>query len=123
MIDVVDALEIHQILIDEFGGLAGVRDESLLLAALQRPYTGFAETLFYPTPAQKAGAILESIVRNHPFIDGNKRTGYTLMRLILLQNGVDIVATQDEKYTFVIQVAAGRLTFGQIVDWITDRMA
>ncbi|WP_245764138.1 type II toxin-antitoxin system death-on-curing family toxin [Thermoflexibacter ruber] len=50
---------------------------------------------------------MESIVKNHPFIDGNKRTGYVLMRLVLMNFGKDIQATQDEKYNFVISVASG----------------
>jgi len=61
---------------------------------------------------------LESIVKNHPFIDGNKRTGYVLMRLVLMNFDKDIQATQDEKYDFIISVASGQLEFQQIVTWI-----
>lgn len=66
----------------------------------------------------KSAAVIESIVRNHPFIDGNKRTGYTLMRLLLLSDGFNIKATEDEKYDFVIKIANGELTFEQIKNWI-----
>jgi death-on-curing protein len=121
MIDLQEALEIHQVLIQEFGGSQGVRDEGLLKSALERPFSGFGETEFYSTPEEKAGAILESIVKNHPFIDGNKRTGYVLMRLILMQFGKDITATQDEKYNFVIEVASGQIEFEQSVAWIRNR--
>jgi death-on-curing protein len=121
MIDLQDVFEIHQVLIQEFGGLQGVRDEGLLKSAIERPFGGFGETEFYPTPEEKAGAILESIVKNHPFTDGNKRTGYVLMRLTLMQFGKDIIATQDEKYSFVIEVASGQIDFQKIVAWIEKR--
>jgi death-on-curing protein len=68
MIDYQEVLEIHQVLIREFGGSQGVRDENGLKSALERPFSGFGETEFYPNPEEKAGAILESIVKNHPFI-------------------------------------------------------
>lgn len=122
MIDLQEVLEIHQVLIQEFGGSQGVRDEGLLKSAIERPFSGFGETEFYPTPEGKAGAILESIVKNHPFIDGNKRTGYVLMRLILMQFGNDIIATQNEKYDFVIEVASGQIEFQEIVAWIRNRI-
>ncbi|MDX2302644.1 MAG: type II toxin-antitoxin system death-on-curing family toxin [Microscillaceae bacterium] len=121
MIDYQEVLEIHQVLIREFGGSQGVRDESGLKSALERPFSGFGETEFYPSPEEKAGAILESIVKNHPFIDGNKRTGYVLMRLVLMNFGKDIQATQDEKYGFVISVASGQLDFHEIVIWTKQR--
>ncbi len=61
---------------------------------------------------------MESIVINQPFIDGNKRTAYTLMRLILLENQLDITATQEEKYNFVIEASTGTYRFEEIKDWI-----
>jgi death on curing protein len=122
MIDLSEVLDIHQILINEFGGSPGIRDEGLLKSAIARPFTGFGETEFYPTLAEKAAAILESIVKNHPFVDGNKRTGYVLMRLTLMQFSHDIAATQNEKYDFVIEVASGQIDFQQIVAWISSRI-
>ncbi len=123
MIDYQEVLEIHQVLIREFGGSQGVRDENGLKSALERPFSGFGKTEFYPSSEEKAGAILESVVKNHPFIDGNKRTGYVLMRLVLMNFGKDIQAKQDEKYDFVIAVASGQLDFQQIVTWIKQRTA
>jgi death-on-curing protein len=76
--------------------MEGVRDPGLLDAALQRPFGGFGETEFYPSAEEKAASILESVAKNHPFLDGNKRTAYVLMRLMLLEYGKDIDATQDE---------------------------
>jgi len=93
-----EALEIHKILIERFGGMKGVRDAGLLKSALQRPYQTFDRTEPYQTPIEKAAAILESIVKNHPSIDGNKRTGYVLARLILMDKLLDIITTQEQKY-------------------------
>jgi death-on-curing protein len=122
MIDYQEVLAIHQVLIREFGGSQGVRDEHGLKSALERPFSGFGETEFYPSPEEKAAAILESILNNHPFIDGNKRTGYVLLRLVLMNFGKDIRATQEEKYDFVIAVASGQFDFQQIVIWIKQRV-
>ncbi len=82
--DYLEVLGIHQILIQKFGGSQGVRDENALKSALERPFSGFGEIEFYSSPEEKASAILESIVKNHFFVDGNKRTGYVLMSLILM---------------------------------------
>jgi death on curing protein len=70
----------------------------------------------------KAAAIFESIISNHPFVDGNKRTAYVLMRLILLENQLDIKTGQDEKFEFVIKSAKRELTFHQISKWINDHL-
>ena len=116
-----DVLKIHKLLIDQFGGSYGVRDASLLNSALKRPFATFDRKELYPDPVDTAAAILESIVTNHPFIDGNKRTGYVLARLMLLRYGHDIEATQKEKYEMVIAVASGKWKFEQIRGWITER--
>ncbi len=117
-----DALRIHSILIERFGGSDGVRDRDLLDAALNRPFQTFDGQDLYPTPVGKAAAVLESIVKNHPFIDGNKRTGYVLARLLLMQAHLDIEAGQEEKYEFVINISTGKLDFEQIELWLMNRI-
>ena len=66
----------------------------------------------------QAAALIESIIVNHPFVDGNKRTGYVLMRLFLLENNFDIRASQEEKYEFVITIASGNKSLIEIVGWL-----
>lgn len=121
MSTLAQVLEIHRLAIEEFGGSDGLRDEGALLSALERPNSGFGDVEFYPSPAEKAAAILESVVKNHPFVDGNKRTGYTLMRFTLLKNGLDISATEEERYSFVVQVASGEIEYEAILAWIQQR--
>ena len=118
MIDLEDVVNIHEFLINKFGGTHGLRDKNLLKSAIARPFQTFDKEDLYKSHIEKAAALIESIVTNHPFIDGNKRTGYILMRLYLMENGLDISANQAEKFEFVIAIASGDLTFTEIVDWI-----
>lgn len=122
MITIEQVLIIHSILIEKFGGGSGVRDQGLLESALHRPYSTFDNQELYRSPEEKASSIIESILINHPFIDGNKRTGYTLMRLILLEHGKDIEASEEEKYQFVIGVASGELKYEAILLWIKGNL-
>jgi len=118
MISIIEAEQIHKILIETFGGAHGVRDLSALESALKRPFQTFDNKELYPTAIEKAAAVAESILNNHPFIDGNKRTGYVLMRLVLLQNGQDIHCSQQDKYEFVMSIASGRMSFEEIASWL-----
>jgi death-on-curing protein len=108
MTSVKEVEEFHQILIDKFGGSHGIRDLASLESALGRPFQTFDERDLYPTPIHKAA----------PFIDGNKRTGYVLLRIYLIDNGLDVQATQEEKYAFVLNIASGLSKFDNIVEWL-----
>jgi len=122
MIEFKEVEKIHDILIEKFGGAKGIRDKGALESAINRPYQTFDGQDLYPNPVDKAAAIFESIISNHPFVDGNKRTAYVLMRLILLENQLDIKTGQDEKFDFVIKSAKSELTFHQISKWINDHL-
>ena len=122
MISSVEAIVIHKLLIETFGGSQGIRDNEALQSALIRPYQTFEEKELYPSPEDKASAILESIISNHPFLDGNKRIGYVLMRLILIENGMDIRASESDKFDFILNVAKGNLKFEQIRAWIQTNL-
>jgi len=116
MISVDDALRIHNLLVEQFGGSLGIRDRNGL--ALKRPFSTFGDQELYPDSESKAAALIESLISNHPFIDGNKRTGYVLMRLLLMNEDKDVRATEEEKYDFVIGIASGKLKFKQILEWL-----
>jgi death on curing protein len=122
MITLKDALYFHTKIVAASGGADGLRDKGGLEAALERPFSGFGDFEFYSTPEQKAAALIESIVKNHPFVDGNKRTGYVLMRMLLSAYNKDISTTEEEKYDFVINVAAGKWDYDQILDWIRKHL-
>jgi len=121
MISTEEVIKIHKLLIDQFGGSHGVRDKSSLNSAINRPFATFDQQELYPEPVDKAAAILESIVTNHPFIDGNKRTGYVLARLLQLKSGLYLKATQEEKHEMVIAVSKGKLKYEHIRNWMTGR--
>lgn len=122
MITIEEACSIHELSIKFFGGSYGIRDQNMLISAINRPYTTFENVALYPSPVDKAAAIAESIIKNHPFIDGNKRTGYILMRMILLTSGLDIEASEDEKYLFIIRIAENRFDFDRIKNWIASHL-
>ncbi|MGF1584310.1 MAG: type II toxin-antitoxin system death-on-curing family toxin [Bacteroidales bacterium] len=122
MITVSEVILIHDILIDKFGGTHGIRDSGLIESAISRPFQTFDKRELYPSIIQKAAALIESLVTNHPFIDGNKRIGYVIMRLYLLDKGYDIIANQDDKYDFVMKIAAGKVDFERICNWIENHI-
>jgi death on curing protein len=118
MINIEIVKYFHAILIDEFGGSDGIRDLNALKAAIQRPYSTFDGKDLYPTAYDKAAALVESLVKNHAFIDGNKRIGYVMLRFFLMESGYDLSASQNEKYNFIIEISKGTLDFEGIREWI-----
>lgn len=100
-------LLLHQHLVDETGGSPGLRDEGLLDSALNAPFQGFGTTSAYPSLQQKAARLCYGLVKNHPFVDGNKRIGAHAMLVFLAVNGVELSYTQQELADIILQVAAG----------------
>ena len=115
-------LGIHRVLIRRYGGHPGLRDEAGLKSAIARPYQTFDGNDLYATSLEKAAAIIESIIVNHPFMDGNKRTGYVLMRMLLLDDNKTLTADENDKYDFVIKIASGKLSYDEILAWIKPRI-
>ena len=107
-IDARDALLLHDRLLALHGGAAGVRDDGLLQSALARPqqHYAYADT---PDLIEMATVYTAGIVRNHPFVDGNKRTGFVVGILFLELNGYRFTATQENAAQAVIELAAGTL--------------
>ena len=96
MIETDEIIYIHTILIEKFGGMKGIRDKNALCSSLERPFQTFDAKELHPLAEQKAACLIESILINHPFIDGNTRTGYLVMRLFLVSAGFDIIAAEEE---------------------------
>src|SRR5574341_1425337 len=99
-------------------GAAGVRDQGLLESAVYRPQASFGGADLYPDLFSKTAALGHSIIKNHPFVDGNKRTGFEAMRLLLRLNGYDIHASVNVKFNFVLAIAEGKLKEQAIADWL-----
>jgi death-on-curing protein len=118
MITLSEVLQLHERSIKDYGGSKGVRDNNLLESAIARPFQSFGGTELYSTPFEKAAALIESIVKNHPFIDGNKRTGFLAGFALLYRSNLLIVAEQETAYNFVIDVASSNISFEDIVVWL-----
>jgi death-on-curing protein len=113
---------IHHRQIAEHGGSEGLRDEGLLLSALARPQNLLAYGEPAPDLASLAAAYAYGIARNHPFVDGNKRTALVVARTFLILNGVDLEATQDDKVLTFLNLAEGAISEEDLADWIRKRI-
>jgi death-on-curing protein len=113
-------LSIHNKLAAEFGGKLGLKDPALLEAALKRPVNKFHYENASIT--MLAASYAFGLIKNHPFIDGNKRIGLVAMELFLIINDIQIQATQVEKYTMVMNVASGVLSEEEVAMWIKDHI-
>ena len=118
MITLQEVLRYHNQVILATGGADGVRDKSILESALARPFQSFEGKELYPSIIEKVAALMESLIVNHPFIDGNKRIGYILSRLLLLEYGFDIIADEENKYTLIIAIASGETHYDDIINWL-----
>lgn len=95
-------LTMHKSLIEETGGLDGIRDEELLDSAINVPFQRFDNTDLFPSIQQKAARLGYGIIKNHAFIDGNKRIGTHTMLVFLALNGIEPDYTQEELYTTIL---------------------
>jgi death on curing protein len=105
-----EVLALHDIQVRLFGGSGGVRDLGLLQSAIGNAEATFGGQLLHDTPFAIASAYLYGICRNHPFVDGNKRTAAAAGLTFLDMNGIEIDATEDDLYDLVIGVAEGRVS-------------
>lgn len=110
-------LFIHSRLIDETGGLHGIRDLGLLQSAASRPRTTFGGRELYPDVFHKAAALMESLIKNHPFIDGNKRTAITSAGIFLEINGNFLETSQKELERFTLTIATERVSIQDSAEW------
>lgn len=113
-------LMLHRELIEETGGMDGLRDEGLLDSALNAPFQGFGDTDTFPSLQQKAARLGFGLIRNHAFVDGNKRIGAHAMLVFLALNGIELSYTQEELSDMVLDVAAGTSSFEDMVQWILN---
>ena len=110
-------LFIHSRLIDTTGGIHGIRDTGRLQSAVARPRATFGGKELYPDLFHKAAALMESLARNHPFIDGNKRTAIASAGIFLTLNGFPLGCASKELERFTLAVSTGSVSFEDAVAW------
>jgi death-on-curing protein len=115
------ALAIHDRQLAEHGGGSGVRDAGLLESALARPQNRW--TYGDDDPAALAAAYAYGVARNHPFVDGNKRTAWVLARVFLMLNAQELHYTSKEAIDTMLALAAGELSEDELADWFRTRLA
>lgn len=117
-------LDIHQVLfindraVKRYGGSHGVRDTGLIESAVARPQATFGDKHLYHSIFDKAAALLQSLLKNHPFVDGNKRTALSSSALFLWKNGYKLTNAHKEEVAFAVRVDNGNLTVAQISHWL-----
>jgi death-on-curing protein len=115
-----EVLAIHGHLVERYGGAAGTRDAAPLESALAMPEATFGEELLHPTLFEQAAAYLFHLVKNHPFVDGNKRVGLAVCLVFLRLNGVPIHATNDELVDLVLGVAGGTTSKAEVAVFLQE---
>jgi death-on-curing protein len=119
----IEVLYLHRQVINQSEGTLGVRDLGLLESAVAQPKMTFGGEDLYPTVIDKAAALSFSIIKNHPFIDGNKRTGHAAMETFLILNGLEVVAAIDEQEQMVLMLADGHLKREDLTAWLNQNTA
>lgn len=118
----LEVLFFHTVSVAQYGGSEGVRDEESLLAAIERPWQASFGQEHFASPFKKAAALMESIIRRHPFVDGNKRTGTASAAYLLSTFGYEIEAKQQELEDFAVSVAERAFETEDIARWFEDHV-
>ena len=115
---VAEVVAIHHYQIEEYGGESGLLNQGALEAAVFRPQTGYYNDL-----GEEAAALLESLVNNHPFVDGNKRVGFAAAHTFLLMNGVDLDVSSKAAFEFLIRaISDGKFRFALLREWLAAHL-
>lgn len=116
--DMEKVLLLHKLVIESSGGANGVRDFNLLDSALESVFQTFNGEEFYPTKEEKGARMGFNLITNHPFIDGNKRTGVLVMLSFLALNGVKIETNDDDLIELGLSVASSKMKYKDVLNWI-----
>lgn len=117
-----EALELHRRVIGQSGGALGVLNLGGLESALAQPRMTFGGKDLYPAVVDKAAALGYSLIQNHPFVDGNKRTGHAAMEVFLVVNGFEVQSSVDEQERIILQVASGEMDREAFTIWLRDHV-
>jgi death-on-curing protein len=119
---IAQVLDLHRRLLEQSGGIAGLRDRAGLESAVAQPWMTFGGADLYPTLAAKAGALCHALVQNHPFNDGNKRVGHAAMETMLVMNGFELDAGVDEQEATILAVASGQMNRPVLIAWVAQHL-
>jgi len=117
-----EVMEIYSRVMTQSGGSVGILDLGALESAVAQPRMTFNRKELYPTIFEKASALGFSLIQNHPFVDGNKRTGHAAMETFLMVNGYEISASVDEQVDIILGVASGKIDRNAFTDWLRNHI-
>ena len=115
-----EIVELHTLVIQQSGGGQDIRDQGALESAISQPQMTFGGKDLYPNTIEKASALGFSLILNHPFLDGNKRTAHAAMETFLILNGWEIQATVDEQENIILGVASGEISREIFTQWLKE---
>lgn len=113
-------LDIHDMLLIEHGGLSGIRDENLLNSSEMAPVQFYHYSNPKPSIIELGARYAYSMTKNHPFIDGNKRTAFMTMGIFLEDNGFELTASEEESYLIMIDLAANVMGEKELIEWLKE---
>lgn len=116
-------LRLHADLIEAYGGTDGVRDEGLLDSAIHAPLQSFGGEELYPTLLEKAARLWYGLIKNHPFIDGNKRIGTHAMLIFLDINHETILYEDEDLINAALSVADGTMSYERLLQWLREHVS
>lgn len=116
-------MKLHRVLIETSGGSSGIRDEGILDAALKAPLQTFDKCELFPSIIDKAAHLTFGIIKNHPFIDGNKRIATHVMLIFLALNGIMLSYKDEELINIILKVASNQANESDLYIWINNHQA
>ncbi|MGI6771239.1 MAG: type II toxin-antitoxin system death-on-curing family toxin [Acholeplasmataceae bacterium] len=116
-----NVLLLYKYIIESTGGVFGIRDETLLESAIEAPYQTFDGNELFPSKLEKAAKLGYGLISNHPFVDGNKRIGFYIMLTFLEVNGIYIKFSNEEIQEIAYSIAAGSLSYKELLDILTNK--
>ena len=117
-----EVIELYRRIIEQSGGSFGIVNQGALESALAQPRMRFAGEELYPTIVEKASVVGFSLIKNHAFLEGNKRIGHAAMEVFLVLNGFEIEANADEQERVILQLAAGELGREEFTEWLRSHI-
>ena len=122
-LNLAEVLDLHRLVIAQTGGAEPVLDLRALESPIAQPRATFEGRDLHPALADKAAALCNSIILNHPFLDGNKRVGHAAMEIFLMLNGYEVRASLEESERIILDLASGQVTREELGEWLKQHLA